>query len=235
MNRPDRSVTSAESPGRGHWPRAASEAGRRRPSSAGRRRRCGAGARRVVPERDRAAAGVLAIGSGGKVVEVARDARGRRLSRLPARSPGGQRPGLGSLLVRVSARVPRDRAPTRVSPSSPRSRKRLRIVQASRQVSVVHLLLDQPIIHRPVLFLELGDLGLQLLVLELKMAQRGFHLPGRRAAAEQVLTSRAARDQAQRASREPAGRCSARCACCCRACPGRSPRSRPAFRQEAVM
>ena len=51
------------------------------------------------------------------------------------------------------------------------------IVQASGQVAVMHLLLDQPVIHRPVLLLELGHLGLQLLILELEMAQRRFHLP----------------------------------------------------------
>ena len=57
----------------------------------------------------------------------------------------------------------------------------LRILcKPGRQVAIVDLFLDQPVFHRPRLFLDPGNLGLELLVLILEMAQAGLHLARRR-------------------------------------------------------
>ena len=56
----------------------------------------------------------------------------------------------------------------------------------------MNLLLDQPVFHRPRLFLEPGNLGLELLVLILEMAQAGLQLARRRTAGQILLSLRAA-------------------------------------------
>ena len=134
-----------------------------------------------------------------QVVQVAaRDARGGGLARLAAGSSGRDRPGPRQLVVRVGG--PRPRGSSRQAACRSRSlclSGGSRVVQASRQVPVVDLFLDQPILERPALFLELGDLGLELLVLELEMAHRGLHLAGRGPSGQHATASRAPRHHHQ--------------------------------------
>src|SRR5208282_2900252 len=144
------------------------------------------GTRRL--ERDGPGLRLRFVRGGGKV-EVAWNTRGRGLSRLLARSPGRQRPGLCDLVVRICVPLSFGSCPDPglgVDPSIPQDIAS--IIQPGRQIAIVDLFLDQPVFHRPRFFLELGNLGLELLVLILEMAQAGLHLARRRTASQYTIT-----------------------------------------------
>ena len=54
----------------------------------------------------------------------------------------------------------------------------------------MNLFLNQPVFHRPRLFLKPGNLGLELLVLILEMAQAGLHLTRRRTTSQYAFSPR---------------------------------------------
>jgi hypothetical protein len=63
------------------------------------------------------------------------------------------------------------------------------IIQPGCQITVFHLLLDEPIFHRSIFFLELGGGAPQLLIFVFQVAQACFHLAHRRAAGENTRST----------------------------------------------
>src|SRR5271157_1592013 len=140
-------------------------------------------------------------------VEVAGDAGGGRLARFPGGSTRRQRPGLCDLAVRICALLPLGSCPDPglgVDPPIPQDIAS--IIQAGREIAVVDLFLDQPVFHRPRLFLESGNLGLELFVLILEMAQADLHLARRRTAGQYTFSPRATRYKKE-SYHHPTGTC----------------------------
>src|SRR5262245_47298436 len=102
---------------------------------------------------------VVIVGGGGKSrVQLSGYGGGRWFPRFPSCTPGGKRAGprLGQFLVGVRAGCGRPRTDAGVGVNSAIAEQVPGIVQPGGQFSGVQLLLDQSVLDRTVLFLQLG-------------------------------------------------------------------------------
>ena len=169
----------------------------------GESRAVGCGARGT--ERDRSLVLAFVLGGRRQVVKIAPDAGGGRLARFLGRSTSRKCPDPATIVVRADrTRISTSSAHTCVGFKSAIPQQVACVIQSRCKISVVNLLLYQAVLDGPMLFLELGDLGLELLILELQMAERGFELSRGRPAGKDALPPRATGNRHQAHQQEHA-------------------------------